>query len=140
MGRANPAFALAEQHRDFRTLMSLCQEPSIGSSAKTHHYIQKFGSSTAFALYDLFVERSEFPALLHQDEQYADLLLQYFKKSGHGRLSWLHDVVLGRYGHAGSTLYVESQKTQSLQEQKVSLRVKQYHCKFLIEIMHSRLC
>jgi hypothetical protein len=57
IGRHSHAFSLAERHTDFKTLVELCQDPLIGSSAKTAHFIEKYKETFAFALFDWLVEK-----------------------------------------------------------------------------------
>lgn len=58
IGRSDRAFALAERHRDFRTLTELCNEPTVGgSNSRIQYYLQKYRQAFAFELYQWYIEQ-----------------------------------------------------------------------------------
>lgn len=56
LSRGNAAYDLAERYRDFRSLVVLCNDASLGSPARIHFYIQKYKEDFAYALYDWYLE------------------------------------------------------------------------------------
>ena len=56
IGRVDEAYALAEHHRDFETLVMLCHDPKAGRP-KVQAYIETFGEDFAFVLYLWYIEK-----------------------------------------------------------------------------------
>lgn len=71
LSRINAAYDLAERYRDFRALVVLCNDPSIGSPARVHFFIQKYKQDFAFALYDWYLESGR----IHELAQEAWILM-----------------------------------------------------------------
>jgi nuclear pore complex protein Nup133 len=53
------AYELAERHRDFRSLVELCNDPQHGSTSRIRVLLEKYGEEFAFALYHFYVEQGE---------------------------------------------------------------------------------
>ncbi|TKY89294.1 hypothetical protein EX895_001825 [Sporisorium graminicola] len=104
IGRSDRSFALAEQYHDFRTLVELCNEPSLRSEARTDTYLERYQQAFAFELYSWYVEHGQQRTLLEQKPQYSMLVLSYLSQPGQDRLGWLHDLALKRFDVASSKL------------------------------------
>ncbi len=55
--RADQAYELAEQFRDFPTLVYLCEKS--GDAGRTQAYIERFGNDFAFELYQWYIDQRE---------------------------------------------------------------------------------
>jgi nuclear pore complex protein Nup133 len=56
--RIEPAYELAEHHRDFPTLVWLCHYAVAGAgAARLQGYIEKFGEEFAFVLYQWHIDQ-----------------------------------------------------------------------------------
>lgn len=120
--RVQEAFALAEHHRDFPTLVYLCQHPSAGGAsgpAKIQAYIEKFQSQFAFVLYQWYIDQGQLYDLLNQDEAYGAYLTAFFQQHPHPELSWIHDIASNRYGEAAAALVAVEGNTDQLAQQHV---------------------
>ncbi|SJX63081.1 uncharacterized protein SRS1_13907 [Sporisorium reilianum f. sp. reilianum] len=104
IGRSDRSFALAEQYDDFRTLVELCNEPSLRSEARTDTYLERYQQAFAFELYTWYIEHGQQRTLLEQKPQYSTLVLSYLSQPGQDRLGWLHDLALKRFDVASSKL------------------------------------
>nr|ODN90385.1 hypothetical protein L204_05990 [Cryptococcus depauperatus CBS 7855] len=107
--RISEAFELAEHHRDFPTLVVLCQNP-VASKGKGNNYIQnyieKFGEDFAFELYQWFIDQAGRPYdLLTQDEVYSSLLTKFFEVHLYPELAWIHHIACKRYSSASNDLF-----------------------------------
>lgn len=124
IGRTDRAFSLAERHRDFRTIVELCVNPSTGDpSQQIQHYLKRFGQDFAFELYEFYVEQGRFKELLQQDGQWWDLLLAFFEATApeNNGLAWLHDLALKRWHQSSKTLMSEANREQVIKEKNVLL-------------------
>lgn len=137
LSRTNAAYDLAERYRDFRSLVVLCNDPSIGSSARLHHYIQKYQEEFAFALYDWFLESGGYTInattsyndlirftgrsydLMTQDTAYGPMLSKFLKLRRLPSLAWMQDVAEGRVEDASLALLEQAANEENLAEQKV---------------------
>lgn len=57
--RVDEAYDLAEQFRDFATLVYLCEKSA--DHARVQGYIERFGNAFAFELYQWYIQRGESP-------------------------------------------------------------------------------
>lgn len=57
--KVKQAYELAERHRDFRSLVGLCNDPVHGSTTRIRSLMEKYGEEFAFALYHFYVEKGE---------------------------------------------------------------------------------
>lgn len=133
--RVQEAYALAEHHRDFPTLVYLCQNPvSAGTSgpARIQSFIEKFGSQFAFVLYQWYIDQGQYlppPALisgqlyslLSQDEAYGTYLTAFFQQHPHPELAWIHDIASKRFGEAAAALVAVEGNTAELAQKHVRL-------------------
>lgn len=121
VGRADKAFALAEQHRDFRTLTALCFAEARDEGAKrakhTHpsaheaatvrveEYLDRYGMPFATELYQYYVQHGAYRRLFEPQPEHAALVSAFLEAHPqYRRLAWVHDVLLGRFAHASDTL------------------------------------
>ena len=100
IGRSDKAFALAEQYRDYRTLVELCH----ADQARLDTYLDRYRQEFAFPLYDWYMEHGLQRVLLTQKSEYNALVLDYLSQPGRERLAWLHDLALRRFDVASSKL------------------------------------
>lgn len=143
LSRTNAAYDLAERYRDFRSLVVLCNDPTIGSSARVHHYIQKYQEEFAFALYDWYLESGESCSnsalplspliapfigrsydLMTQDAAYGPMLSKFLKLRRLPGLAWMQDVTESRVEDASLALLQQAEREDKLSEQKVGRRTK----------------
>lgn len=122
--RVDEAYDLAEHHRDFPTLVYLCNHPVASrgkGKAKLEEYIELFGAELAFVLYQWYIDQGDLHTLLTQDEVYGGLLTAFFDVHPHPELSWIHDIASKRYGIAATALVtVESQTPEVSQKQLIA--------------------
>lgn len=113
------AFRLAEDHRDFRTLVNLCNEKIVGD--QTNHrldqYVQRFGKPFAHELYRWFIENGHNRTLLEQ--HYTELLSDFLSITDNKSLSWIHDLKLGNYEKTSQTLKTLAADESKLNRQKL---------------------
>ena len=58
--RVDEAYALAEHHHDFSSLVYLCHDPVAGrGEAKVQTYIELFGEEFAFVLYQWYIDNGK---------------------------------------------------------------------------------
>ncbi|WFD43788.1 hypothetical protein MPSI1_002452 [Malassezia psittaci] len=137
IGRADKAFALAEQHLDYRTLVTLCfahadDHESIEKRAKIQHptpssqepaeirveaYLDRYGASFANELYQYYIEHGAYRKLLEPQQEHAHLLLSFLNdRPQYRRIAWIHDLTLGLYERASHDLYMcASDERQNLE-------------------------
>ncbi|GFZ42387.1 hypothetical protein JCM24511_00102, partial [Saitozyma sp. JCM 24511] len=128
--RIEPAYELAEHHRDFPTLVWLCHDAVAGAgAARLQGYIEKFGEEFAFVLYQWYIDQRQFHALLTQDEVYGALVTKFFRDPSTGgkataqypELAWIHDIACKRYGDAAEALLaVNGDRAERSQKQLIS--------------------
>ncbi|SNX83851.1 uncharacterized protein MEPE_02559 [Melanopsichium pennsylvanicum] len=124
IGRSDKAFTLAEQYRDFRTLVELCNEASLRSEARMDRYLETYRESFAFELYSFYIEQDQPRKVLEQKAEYSSLVLAYLNQPGHydrDRLGWLHDVALKRFDTTSVKLENLASKESSLPQRKMML-------------------
>lgn len=119
--RVGSAYNLAEHHRDFPTLVYLCENPaSSAGPARIEQYIERFGKDFAFVLYQWYIDNGQVYTLLSQDEVYGSLLSAFFQQYPHPELSWIHDIAIKRYGDAATALFEVDRGTIDLDQKHVS--------------------
>ncbi|GAA5852763.1 hypothetical protein JCM3766R1_006149 [Sporobolomyces carnicolor] len=59
IGQVPAAFELAERHQDFRSLVELATDPRHGSIANVRAYLDEYGQSFAFPLYEYYLEKGQ---------------------------------------------------------------------------------
>lgn len=121
IGRADKAFALAEQHRDFRTLVELCfadqvvedetkrirlmhprQDPA---DVRVEHYLNTYGMAFASELYEYYIRHGALRRFLEPRPEHTELVSRFLEAHAqYAHLVWVHDTALGAYDHASSTL------------------------------------
>ncbi|KAF8610233.1 hypothetical protein BDV93DRAFT_517387 [Ceratobasidium sp. AG-I] len=101
------AFRLAEQYRDFRSLAELCNDSRLANDLRTQNYLEQYQQDFASELYQWYVEHGKLQVLLLQDQIYYPLLQGFLKSTDYPRISWLHDVAIGDFHSATTTLSEE---------------------------------
>ncbi|CAH7685697.1 Non-repetitive/WGA-negative nucleoporin C-terminal-domain-containing protein [Phakopsora pachyrhizi] len=120
--RTARAISLAEEQRDFRTLVQLCYTSGIsGGDRKVKNYIDRFQGEFAFQLYQWYVEQGRYLDLLTQDPVYAPLLVSFLDSTDYGKFSWIHDLAIDRFEHAANVLVNEGVNERELADQKLML-------------------
>lgn len=122
IGRADRAFALAEHHRDFHTLVELCfadaheekedakriklmQAPPPAAVVRVEAYLDTYGMDFANELYQHYIRHGALRRLMEPQPQHAALVSAFLDAHPqYGRLAWVHDTALGAYDHARHTL------------------------------------
>ena len=65
IGRVREAYALAENHFDFSTLVWLCHNPTAASDpSRIQMYIETFGEEFAFVLYEWYISQGTLARLI----------------------------------------------------------------------------
>lgn len=121
VGRSDRAFGLAEQYKDFRTLVDLCNEPQLRSDARLDTYLDRYKEAFAFELYSWYIEQGKPRVLLEQKPEYSSLVLAYLSQPGRDRLGWLHDLSLRRFGIASNKLERLALQEEQLAQRKLML-------------------
>ena len=122
IGRADKAFALAEHHRDFHTLVVLCfADPannddskriklmnpasSDSSDVRVELYLDAYGMDFANELYQYYIKHGAVRRLLEPRAEHAHLVSRFLDEHPqYSRLAWVHDSALDQYERASSTL------------------------------------
>ncbi|WWD16353.1 hypothetical protein CI109_100779 [Kwoniella shandongensis] len=118
--RVSEAYALAEHHNDFLTLVVLCHDPVAGAGpARLQSYIERFGEEFAFVLYQWYIDQGQLHVLLTQDEVYGSLVTRFFELHGYPELAWMHHIACKRYGQAAGALssVLTSGQTNKVEQQ-----------------------
>ena len=115
IGRADRAFALAEHHRDFHTLVELCfadaheekedakriklmQAPPPAAVVRVEAYLDTYGMDFANELYQHYIRHGALRRLMEPQPQHAALVSAFLDAHPqYGRLAWVHDTALGAY-------------------------------------------
>ncbi|ORY21434.1 Non-repetitive/WGA-negative nucleoporin C-terminal-domain-containing protein, partial [Naematelia encephala] len=115
--RVDEAYALAEHHSDFPTLVHLCHDPVAGAGPdRLQVFIERFGEEFAFVLYQWYIDQGQLHSLLSQDEVYGALLTKFFDIYGYPELAWMHHIACKRYGDAAIALSTVDADTESLSQ------------------------
>ncbi|CAD6883901.1 unnamed protein product [Tilletia caries] len=126
IGRQDKAFQLAERHADYQTLTKLCQEASGGAlKDRASRYVQTYGESFAFELYQWHIEhdRTKDLLLLGQDEQQGKLLHGYLEKTGNTRIAWLQQLRMQQYWGSSASLLKTVKTEPDLRSRKLMLSI-----------------
>lgn len=120
VGRADKAFALAEEHHDYKTLTALCfaeVRDESGKRAKHSHtsheqetlrveaFLDRYGMPFADELYQYYIQHGAFRKLFEPQPDHATLVLAFLEAHPqYNRIAWVHDVLLQRFDHASAVL------------------------------------
>lgn len=116
------AITLAEEQRDFRTLVELCHAPTFsGTEQRERAYISRYKEQFAFQLYQWYVEQGRYRELLDQDPIYAPLVTSFLDSMEYDKFSWIHDLAIDRFDHASKVLTKEAAVEKNLSDQKIML-------------------
>ncbi|PLW07853.1 hypothetical protein PCANC_24721 [Puccinia coronata f. sp. avenae] len=116
------AINLAEEQKDFRTLVELCHALTPSETEqRERNYISKYREEFAFQLYQWYVEQGRYHELLSQDPIYAPFITSFLDKMDYGKVSWIHDLAIDRFGHASQVLLKEAEAEKNLADQKIML-------------------
>lgn len=121
ISRSDKAFSLAEQYHDFPTLVQLCTDPNLLSSARIDTYLERYKQDFAFELYSYYLEQDRPKVLLEQKSEHHNLVLEYLQQTTNERLGWLHDLALQRYSAASDKLEKLGLKEEVLGQRKLML-------------------
>ncbi|KAM0753804.1 methyltransferase type 11 [Meredithblackwellia eburnea MCA 4105] len=121
IGKVTHAFDLAERFRDFRSLVELCNDPEHGSKQRTRFFLQKYSEAFAVELYQYYVEKGHFRALLEPEATFQPLVTQFLDSTDNSRVSWINDIAIRRYERATEVLVHEALGEQSLAQKKLML-------------------
>ncbi len=119
-GRIAEAYSLAEQHRDFPSLVALCTDAKHGSPARVRRFLDVYQAEYADALFEYYLEKGELRRLLEPEEKDVGLLTAWLDRTGNRRLGWVNDWKVGRWDRATEGLVGEALTEQSLAQKKVS--------------------
>lgn len=121
IGRADKAFALAEQHHDYKTLTELCfAEVREGSGKRAKHahpalhepaevrveeYLDRYGMPFADELYQYYIQHGAYRKLFEPQPEHATLVVQFLDAHPqYSRMAWIQDVLLSRFDRASDVL------------------------------------
>ncbi|EJD02313.1 uncharacterized protein FOMMEDRAFT_124682 [Fomitiporia mediterranea MF3/22] len=129
-GKSEDAFVLAENYRDFRSLVDLCHSTppiypfaSNVNAERIKEYIEKYKEEFTDELYLWYVEHGEVRCLFEQSETYGEYIDAFFIKHPYPNVSWVHDIGKGRWGSASSTLLTQVDRTLDLETRHVMLSI-----------------
>ena len=114
------AYSLAEQHRDFGSLVALCTDPRYGNPARVRRFLDVYQAEYADALFQHYLNHGQLRRLLEPDEKDVPLLTAWLDKTANRRLGWVNDWKIGRWDKATEGLVGEALAEQSLAQKKVS--------------------
>ncbi|WFD37003.1 hypothetical protein MCUN1_003895 [Malassezia cuniculi] len=136
VGRADRAFALAEQCRDFATLTALCfaddvpaakrtkkESPDSTAQMRVEHYLDLYGASFANELYTYYIQHGALRRLLEPKPEHAPLVSAFLDAHPqYNRIAWVHSVALGDLKQASVALHASARaETASIGAQKTML-------------------
>lgn len=118
VGRADRAFALAEQCRDFATLTALCfadespapkrarrQNAEPTTLMRVEHYLDVYGAEFANELYTYYIQHGALRRLLEPKPEHAALVSAFLDEHPeYNRIAWVHNVALGDFERASVAL------------------------------------
>lgn len=120
--RIADAYSLAEQHRDFPSLVALCTDSRHGNPARVRRFLDVYQADYADALFQHYLDKGELRRLLEVEERDVGLLTGWLEKTGNKRLGWVNDWRVGRWDGATEALVGEALGEQDLAQKKVSTR------------------
>ncbi|KAG8953559.1 hypothetical protein FRC03_011734, partial [Tulasnella sp. 419] len=120
---AEHAYGLAEQYKDFRMLVELCNDPRTGSKERVKHFLQKYEDDFASKLYEWYLENGQQQKLLTPDEEHIDMVTRFLKKNPNPRVSWIHYLGIGDMAGAADALFIEAEKETNLLAQQTILSI-----------------
>lgn len=125
--RSDRAFYLAEKHKDYQVLTTLCSTlHGTAQDSRIRSYLDKYGASFAFELYQYYIREGQLTKLLEVEEEYHNLLGSFLKtREEYNRLAWIHDINLNQWINASDRLQIEAnQETSSVESKKVILSLR----------------
>ena len=136
IGRADRAFALAEQYRDFGTLTELCfaearaqakrtkrAHPEAPAEVRIERYLDTYGEPFATELYQYYIQHGALRRLLEPRAEHAPLLSAFLAAHPqHDRIAWVHYTALGDFPAAAEVLHRSARaETQRIDAQQAML-------------------
>ena len=147
------AFRIAEDYSDYQTLVEICSEelarvdfalaeakipvqPDVETiqdleelrnetQTRIERYFARFGEPFAKCLYTHLVETGKLHTLVTGYEQWREKYLTEFLRSNrqYAKLSWMHDISLGDYQNAATTLLSVGNAESMLSYQRIELSI-----------------
>lgn len=126
LGAKTEALAIAETYKDFKSLVEISDEDREVSQGEElehvlmrfDHYFHAFGYDFAETLYNYYISSKKYQVLLLGFQQYNDYLQRFFTENDHGKLSWIRDILDGKYSKASQVLFNVSQKYDDVQSSR----------------------
>ncbi|KWU46470.1 methyltransferase type 11 [Rhodotorula sp. JG-1b] len=118
------AFQVAEQHRDFDSLVRLANDPDYGSKARVNGYLDTHGRDFSFPLYTFYLAEGNLRTLLEPEEAHRDLLTEFLDTTDNDRLAWINDIAIDRYDRAKAALDVVAATEESVAQKKLILSLE----------------
>lgn len=136
-GHKIDARRIAEVYQIYRTLVEILVEDlrmeqsssngnpvvAIGLVEKLREYIQSFGFDFAKVLYQYYIETKQLKSLLKQFPEFNEYLEKFFASGNYGRISWIHDLSVGKYSEVARTLFKVSSTQGSTVNQRLGLSI-----------------
>ncbi|THH33962.1 hypothetical protein EUX98_g282 [Antrodiella citrinella] len=126
-GYAADAFKLAEDYRDFRSLVSLCHKDKVYPPQSNPHamriqtYVDKYKEAFTTELFQWYIEHGEVRTMFAQDS--GGYLDQYFADHPRPSISWIQDIGNGRYHAASVSLLTNADVANELVAQHLMLSI-----------------
>ncbi|KAJ8331925.1 hypothetical protein O5D80_000220 [Batrachochytrium dendrobatidis] len=120
LGHADHAFELAEKYRELDYLVNLCLNVE-NQSHRIKTYLDLFGFEFSDVLFETYLKKCMYHELLVQPIQYHEHLDRFFSFSNTPSLSWIHDIVVGRYPDASKALWDVAGSVKSREKQMLAL-------------------
>ncbi|GAA6029226.1 hypothetical protein JCM8097_003577 [Rhodosporidiobolus ruineniae] len=121
IGKVPSAFQLAEQHRDFDSLVELANDPSHGSRSKVKLFLDKYREEFAFPLYRFYLAQGQTRTLLEPLPEHRPLLTAFLDSTDNDQLAWINDVAIGRFEHATQALEGVAKVEEGVEQKKLML-------------------
>lgn len=124
------AFKLAEEYRDFRSLVDLCHSsvPIYPPEVNAHYnfirkFIEKYKEEFADELYQWYIEHAELRCIFAQNDSYRPYIDSFFSRHPYPSVSWVHDLGNGRWRSASCSLLAQSEFTLDLDARHAMLSI-----------------
>jgi len=129
-GRSDKALDIAEEYRDFKTLVELCLESrddDINHVQRIHerleYYFMHYGEEFAFTLYNYYIQNQMFAQLLQEFPREKQSLSKFLQPPKYEKLRWIHELSLSQYQDASHTLLQVSSHERRLRQKKLALSI-----------------
>ncbi|KAJ3052197.1 hypothetical protein HK097_006721 [Rhizophlyctis rosea] len=122
IGRTPEAFNLAEKYKNFAMLAKLSVEQA-GYAKGIEFYVENYKRDFAFELFEFYLAKGAYQALLTQPRQYGDYVDEFLKGKELPQIKWIQDVGAGRFGDAHESLTRSAKEEDSVVKRRLALNL-----------------